>query len=97
MPPTTTLGLLLYPQSRGQLAQRGLRVVGSRATWESSGAAALIKTDHASVTTSGDLGPYDRVSCSGECFLLGFLGLATSLTSLWVSLPTEPLIKRGFV
>lgn len=32
---TTTLGLLLYPQSRGQVAQRGLGVVGSRPTWES--------------------------------------------------------------
>lgn len=69
----------------------------SRATWESSPAAALIKTDHASVDTSGELGPYDQVSSAGECFLLGFLGLTTSLASLRVSLPTEPLIKRGFV
>lgn len=97
MPPTTTQGLLLYPQSRGQVAQQGLGFEGSKATWESSPAAALIKTDHSSVTTSGELGPYDPVSSAGECFLLGFLGLATSLASLRVSLPTEPLIKRGFV
>lgn len=97
MPPTTTQGLLLYPQSRGQVAQHRLRVVGSKATWESSPAAALIKTDRMSVTTLGELGPCDPVSSAGECFLLGFLGLATSLASLRVSLPTEPLIKRGFV
>lgn len=53
-----------------------------------------IRTDHASVSTSG---PRDPASRAGECFLLGFLGLATSLASLRVSLPTEPLIKRGFV
>lgn len=70
---------------------------GCRAARESPPAAALIKTDHASVNTSGELGPYDRVSSAGECFLLGFLGLTTSLASLRVSLPTEPLIKRGFV
>lgn len=39
----------------------------------------------------------DPVSCAGECFLLGFPGLATSLASLRFSLPTELLIKRGFV
>lgn len=47
--------------------------------------------------TAGEPGPRDPVSSVAECFLLGFLGLATSLASLRVSLPTEPLIKRGFV
>lgn len=36
-------------------------------------------------------------SCAAQRFLLGFLRLATSPASLRVSLPTEPLIKRGFV
>jgi len=48
---TSTQRLLLYPQSRGQAAQRGLGVAGSRATRGSSPAAALIKTDHKSVAT----------------------------------------------
>lgn len=52
MPPITTQGLLLYPQSRGQEAQLGLGGYGEQGDMGNHlPEAALIKTDHTSVTT----------------------------------------------
>lgn len=68
-----------------------------RATRDATLADTLIRTDCSSVTSWGRTWAYDPVRRARPCFLLGFLGLVTSLASLRVSLPTEPLIKRGFV
>lgn len=95
---TTTQGLLLYPQSRGQVARRGLGVVGERAgVGIVSCSCADQNRSRVSRYLRGNRGHMTQSPVQGECFLLGFLGLATSLASLRVSLPTEPLIKRGFV
>lgn len=79
--------LLLQPQSRGQVAQRGATRGQEREggePWESPARHRFLSSLCGSRARS-------------SVFLLGIPGLATSLASLRVSLPTEPLIKRGFV
>lgn len=71
----------------------GAQTVGGMPLWEPP----TIRLDRTSPATH-EGAKHSPVSCArSSVFLLGILVLATSLASLPVSLPTEPLIKRGFV